>query len=124
LPGLPTSQPDRLPEVEVTVFLGVMKRAFQVLQFEPNPGKPHLIRLVGAPYRPTEPNCPSLTVPIDRTTGMVSPLVIKRVLAKFKIEHPNFSQAFNDSKLETMENPVRKRPTGTEGAKAGADDEN
>ena len=123
MPELPTSQPDRLPEVEVTVFLRVMKRAFQVLQFEPVPDKPHLIRLVGAPYKPTDPNCRHLTVPIDRNTGIVSPLVIKRVLAKFQIEDPNFIQALNDSKLETMETPGRKRPTGTDGTKGRGDDE-
>jgi len=102
--------------LEITVFLGVMKKAFQVLQGEPAPDKPHLIRLVGPPYKPTDPNCRSLTVPVNRDTGMVAPLVIKRVLAKFQIEQPNFIQALNDAKIEIMEIPVPKRPTGSEGA--------
>jgi hypothetical protein len=100
-----------------------MKKAFQVLQFEPVPDKPHLVRLVGAPYKPTDPNCPHLTVPVNKETRIVSPLVIKRVLAKFQIQDLNFIQALNDSKLETMESLVKRRPTGTEGSKGRGDHE-
>jgi len=91
-----------------------MKKAFQILQFDPVPGKPHLVRLVGPPYKPADPNCRHLTVPIDKKTGLVSPLVTQRVLAKFQIEHSNFIQALHDSKLETLETPARKRPTGSD----------
>jgi hypothetical protein len=91
-----------------------MKNAFQVLQFEPVPDKPHLVRLVGPPYKPADPNCRHLTIPIDKDTGTVSPLVIKRVLTKFQIEHSNFLQALHDSKLATLETPAKKRPTGSD----------
>jgi hypothetical protein len=91
-----------------------MKKCFQVLQLEPPSDKPHFVRLIGPPYKPADPNCRHLTVPIDQSTGSVSPLVIKRVLAKFQIEHSDFIQALQESKLETMETLPKKRPTGSD----------
>ena len=106
---------ERLPEVELQLLLTVMKAAFQILPGEPIIGKPYFVRLIGPPYRPKDPNCRNLIVPTDNRGTTVCPLVIRQVLNKFQIKGADFVQALNDSKLETMAVPVKKRPTGSEG---------
>ncbi len=73
------------------------------------------MRLVGSPYKPTDPNCRHLAVPFDEKTSKVSPLVLRQVLIKFQIPYADFMQALEDSRVESIASRVRKRPTGSEG---------
>ena len=107
--------PERLPELDISVLVGVMKQAFQVLVWEPSADKPRRVRLVGSPYRPSEPNCRHLDVPFDEHTRKVSPLVIRQVLNKFQIAPVEFVEAARNYKVEPIEIHTRKRPSGATG---------
>jgi hypothetical protein len=105
-------QPEKLPEVDISILIGVMKESFQVLVWDPTANKPWFIKLVGSPYKPADPNCRHLDVPFDRQTRKVCPLVLRQVLNKFHIEIVDFVQALADySTVEKIPVEIRKKPT-------------
>lgn len=97
------------------MLIDVMKKHFQILVWEPSASEPAKVRLVGPPYKPGDPNCRHLAVPINKQTNRVSPLVLRHVIEKFQIEVKDFLQSVQETVVAEMPLPSKKVHTGSEG---------
>jgi len=87
-----------IPELELSLFVRVMWEHCGVTS-EPVEGRPYSVRFVGKPYNTFVPDCPSKQVFAHQKGKtlplMLSPHVIKAVLAKFDIEEEDFLNIIN-----------------------------